>query len=83
VIQLLYDIIYCHDPFNINGGQIQEKYPSDEPPGKPFRGGCFYVMEMLSMMMAKMGYIPTLVGAWFPVVIFIALGAMLLIWAKT
>jgi lipopolysaccharide export system permease protein len=43
----------------------------------------FYVMEMISMMMAKMGYIPTLVGAWFPVVIFIALGAMLLIWAKT
>jgi lipopolysaccharide export system permease protein len=43
----------------------------------------FYVMEMLSMMMAKMGYIPTLVGAWFPVVVFIALGLLLLIWAKT
>jgi len=43
----------------------------------------FYVMEMISMMMAKLGYIPTLVGAWFPVVVFIAVGAMLLIWAKT
>ena len=43
----------------------------------------FYVMEMISMMMAKLGYIPTLVGAWFPVVVFIAIGLMLLIWAKT
>jgi lipopolysaccharide export system permease protein len=43
----------------------------------------FYVMEMLSMMMAKLGYIPTLIGAWFPVVVFIALGLLLLIWAKT
>jgi lipopolysaccharide export system permease protein len=43
----------------------------------------FYVMEMLSMMMAKMGYIPALAGAWFPVVVFIALGLLLLIWAKT
>jgi len=43
----------------------------------------FYVMEMISMMMAKLGYIPTLIGAWFPVVIFIIIGAMLLIWAKT
>jgi lipopolysaccharide export system permease protein len=43
----------------------------------------FYVMEMISMMMAKLGYIPTLIGAWFPVVVFIALGLLLLIWAKT
>jgi lipopolysaccharide export system permease protein len=43
----------------------------------------FYVMEMLSMMMAKMGYIPTLVGAWFPVIVFIAIGLLLLVWAKT
>jgi lipopolysaccharide export system permease protein len=43
----------------------------------------FYVMEMISMMMAKLGYIPTLVGAWFPVVVFIAIGLLLLIWAKT
>jgi len=43
----------------------------------------FYVMEMISMMMAKLGYIPTLVGAWFPVVVFIAIGLLLLVWAKT
>jgi len=43
----------------------------------------FYVMEMISMMMAKMGYIPAAAGAWFPVVVFIALGFLLLIWAKT
>jgi len=43
----------------------------------------FYVMEMLSMMMARQGSIPTLVGAWFPVVVFIAIGVLLLIWAKT
>jgi lipopolysaccharide export system permease protein len=43
----------------------------------------FYVMEMITMMMAKLGYIPTLIGAWFPVVVFIALGIMLLRGAKT
>jgi len=43
----------------------------------------FYVMEMLTMMMARLGYIPALVGAWFPVVVFIAIGLLLLIWAKT
>jgi lipopolysaccharide export system permease protein len=43
----------------------------------------FYVTEMISMMMARMGYIPTLVGAWFPVVIFVIIGAVLLGWAKT
>jgi len=43
----------------------------------------FYVIEMLSMMMAREGSIPTLVGAWFPVVVFIAIGLLLLIWTKT
>jgi lipopolysaccharide export system permease protein len=43
----------------------------------------FYVMEMISMMMAKLGYIPPLAGAWFPVMVFIALGLMLLRGAKT
>ncbi|MDR0290034.1 MAG: LptF/LptG family permease [Treponema sp.] len=43
----------------------------------------FYVLEMMTMMMAKLGYIPTPVGAWFPVVIFIALGLLLLRGAKT
>lgn len=43
----------------------------------------FYVMEMITMMMAKLGYIPTLAGAWFPVVVFIIVGLLLLRGAKT
>jgi lipopolysaccharide export system permease protein len=43
----------------------------------------FYVSEMISMMMAKLGYIPTAVGAWFPVVMFIIAGVLLLRNAKT
>jgi lipopolysaccharide export system permease protein len=43
----------------------------------------FYVIEMITMMMAKLNYIPTIVGAWFPVVIFIMLGLLLLKGAKT
>jgi lipopolysaccharide export system permease protein len=43
----------------------------------------FYVMEMISMMMARLGYIPPIVGAWFPIVFFSALGVLLLQSAKT
>lgn len=43
----------------------------------------FYVMEMISMMMARLGYIPTGVGAWFPVATFIIVGVLLLRGAKT
>jgi lipopolysaccharide export system permease protein len=43
----------------------------------------FYVTEMISMMMAKLGYIPPLAGAWFPVMVFIVLGLMFLRSAKT
>ncbi|MDR3342185.1 MAG: LptF/LptG family permease [Treponema sp.] len=43
----------------------------------------FYVMEMLSMMMAKLGYIPPVVGAWFPVGFFVIIGLLLLQGAKT
>ena len=43
----------------------------------------FYVMEMITMMMARLGYIPPLVGAWFPVFTFIVLGLLLLRTAKT
>ena len=43
----------------------------------------FYVMEMISMMMSKVGYIPPLAGAWFPVFTFIGLGIFLLRTAKT
>ena len=43
----------------------------------------FYITEMITMMMARMGYIPPLVGTWFPVVLFVAAGAELLWGAKT
>ena len=43
----------------------------------------FYVMEMITMMMAKLGYIPTFIGAWFPVITFITVGVLLLRSAKT
>jgi lipopolysaccharide export system permease protein len=43
----------------------------------------FYVMEMISMMMAKLGYITPLTGAWFPVAVFIIIGVLLLKSAKT
>ena len=43
----------------------------------------FYVMEMITMMMAKLGYIHPFIGAWFPVIVFIALGMALLKSART
>ena len=43
----------------------------------------FYVMEMICMMMAKLGYLPAIAGAWFPVITFIAVGLLLLRTAKT
>ncbi|MDR2177094.1 MAG: LptF/LptG family permease [Treponema sp.] len=43
----------------------------------------FYVMEMISMLMARLGYIPPIVGAWFPVGIFIVIGLSLLGSVKT
>jgi lipopolysaccharide export system permease protein len=43
----------------------------------------FYIMEMITMMMAKLGYIPPAAGAWFPVGSFIVIGLLLLRSAKT
>jgi lipopolysaccharide export system permease protein len=43
----------------------------------------FYVTEMITMMLARLGYIPPFVGAWFPVSIFIFIGVILLRNAKT
>jgi lipopolysaccharide export system permease protein len=43
----------------------------------------FYIMEMLSMMMAKLGLIQPMIGAWFPVAFFSALGLALVRYAKT
>jgi lipopolysaccharide export system permease protein len=43
----------------------------------------FYVIEMITMMMGRLGYIPPAVGAWFPVIIFIILGLLMVRGAKT
>jgi lipopolysaccharide export system permease protein len=43
----------------------------------------FYIMEMITMMMAKLDYIPPVMGGWIPVVTFITLGLFLLRSAKT
>ena len=43
----------------------------------------FYVIEMISMMLAQSGNVPPLAGAWFPVVVFIAAGLLLLRTVKT
>jgi lipopolysaccharide export system permease protein len=43
----------------------------------------FYVIEMITMMMGRLGYIPTFWGAWFPVIVFITLGLLLVRGAKT
>jgi lipopolysaccharide export system permease protein len=41
-------------------------------------GVVFYVTEMISMMMARLGYIPPFLGAWFPVIMFIGAGICLI-----
>jgi len=43
----------------------------------------YYIAEMLSMTMAGLNYIPPVVGAWFPVILFIFIGLFLLRSAKT
>jgi len=43
----------------------------------------FYVTEMISMMLAQSGYIYPLIGAWFPVLLFVVIGLALLRTAKT
>jgi lipopolysaccharide export system permease protein len=43
----------------------------------------YYVAEMLIMTMAGLNIIPPIIGAWFPVLFFLAVGLMLLRGAKT
>jgi lipopolysaccharide export system permease protein len=43
----------------------------------------YYITEMLSMTMAGLNYIPPIIGAWFPVFLFIFIGINLLRSAKT
>jgi lipopolysaccharide export system permease protein len=46
-------------------------------------GVVYYVMEMISMMLAGSGYIPPAAGAWFPVIFFTIAGAVLVRYSKT
>ena len=43
----------------------------------------FYVVEMVTMLMAKYGVIPPIFGAWFPVFLFIVIGTVLVRYSKT
>jgi lipopolysaccharide export system permease protein len=43
----------------------------------------FYVTQMVTMLLAKFGYIPALMGAWFPVFLFIALSVVVMRFART
>ncbi len=43
----------------------------------------YYITEMLSILFAKQGYIPPLLGAWLPFIIFGIIGALLLKAVKT
>lgn len=43
----------------------------------------FYVMQMVTMLMAKFGVIPPMFGAWFPVFFFIVVSIVLLKFART
>ncbi|QTQ13655.1 YjgP/YjgQ family permease [Treponema parvum] len=43
----------------------------------------FYVTQMITMLLAKFGYIPPVLGAWFPVFLFVILSAVLLKYSRT
>lgn len=43
----------------------------------------FYVLQMITMLMAKFGAIPPVFGAWFPVVFFVFASSVLLKYART
>jgi lipopolysaccharide export system permease protein len=43
----------------------------------------FYVVEMVTMLMGRMGYIPPFFGAWLPVFLFVVFGAILVRHSKT
>lgn len=43
----------------------------------------FYVTQMITMLLAQFGYISPLLGAWFPVIMFIILSIILIKYART
>ena len=48
-----------------------------------FAAVLFYVTQMVTMLLAKFGYISPFVGAWFPVILFIFISIILLRYART
>jgi lipopolysaccharide export system permease protein len=48
-----------------------------------FAAVAFYVLQLVTMLLAKFGQIPPVVGAWFPVVLFTGIAIVLLRFAKT
>jgi lipopolysaccharide export system permease protein len=43
----------------------------------------YYVCQMITMMMAKLGYFPPIVGAWAPAALFVLCGTVLIATART
>jgi lipopolysaccharide export system permease protein len=43
----------------------------------------YYVCQMIAMMLAKLGYIPPVVGAWAPAALFVCIGTALVATART
>lgn len=43
----------------------------------------FYVTQMVTMLLAKFGYISPFVGAWFPVILFVGLSVLVMKYART
>lgn len=43
----------------------------------------FYVLQMITMNLAKFGYIPAIAGGWFPVILFTFISTILMKFAKT
>lgn len=44
---------------------------------------CFYVLQMITMLLARFGLIPPAMGAWFPVVTFVIISILLLRFSRT
>ena len=43
----------------------------------------FYVLQMITMLLAKFGIVTPLMGAWFPVIVFMIISFVLLKYSKT
>ena len=43
----------------------------------------FYVLQMVTMLLAKFGFVTPVAGAWFPVIVFFIISLILLRYSKT